>query len=79
VRDVRVIERRERPGFGLEAGRPVGIVRDAVEEELDRDLAIEPRVAGPVHFPHPAHAERGADLVYADAADGGGRQSRHLC
>jgi hypothetical protein len=50
---------------------------DRVKEELDRDLAIEPGVAGAVGLSHPADAERGPDFVYADAADGGLRQSGH--
>ena len=40
-------------------------------QHLDRDLASEPRVAGAIHLAHAAGAERGDDLVGAEAGTGG--------
>ncbi len=36
----------------VKAGEPIGIVRKGVGQDLERDIAIELRVAGPVHLPH---------------------------
>ena len=42
-------------------------------QDLDRDLAPEPRVARAVHLAHAAGAERRDDLVGAEARAGGVR------
>ncbi len=71
--DVRVRELRDRLRFTLEALAHLG--RSAVRREnLDRDRAIEPRVAGPVHLPHPPGADRREDLVGPEAE---ARRERH--
>jgi hypothetical protein len=32
-------------------------------QNLDRDGAVEPRIPGPIHFSHPASAERRDDFI----------------
>jgi hypothetical protein len=49
-------ERRERPGFALEAGEPIGIGREVAWQRLDDDRAIEPRVVAQIDDPHSAAA-----------------------
>ena len=39
-------------------------------EDFQRDVASQPRIAGAENFTHPAGAERGHDLVRADASAG---------
>ena len=67
LRDVRMIERREHLRFSPEAGEAIGIVGDGGQQDLDRDLAIERRVAGLVDLAHPARADSRRDLIRADA------------
>ena len=55
--------------------RAVGVVGEAVGEDLDRDVAVEPRVARPVDLAHSAGAERRQDLVGAEAGSG---SERHM-
>src|SRR6185369_13740864 len=69
--DVRVGERRGRPGLELEPSEAVGVRRIDRRERLDRDLAPEPRVARAVDLPHAAGAEWGEDLVRTEAAADG--------
>ena len=60
--DVGVIERGDGARLLLEAAQPVRIGREPRGQDLDRDVAPEPRVAGAVHLAHPARADRGDDL-----------------
>ena len=53
----------------------MGQVYRARDTKLDRDVAIEPRVARPIHFTHAAGAEGGEDLVRAEASAGGEGQT----
>ena len=61
--DVRVIERREHPGFSLEAGQPVGVVGEEVRQHLERDVPVELGVARAIDLAHAALADEGGDLV----------------
>ncbi len=63
--DVRMVQRRGRAGFLLEARQPLGIRRELLRQDLDRDLAAEPRVAGQPDLAHAAGAELLLDLVGA--------------
>ena len=45
VRDVRMVQRREGLGFALESRDALGISGEQLRQDLDRDVAIEPRVA----------------------------------
>jgi len=61
--DVRVGECGGCAGFLLEALHALGVARHLRAQQLDRDLAAEPGVAGTVDLPHPARAERRDDLI----------------
>src|SRR5262249_29719711 len=70
--DVRMVELRDGARLAPEALELVLVRGDLAVHELDRDLALEHRVEGPVHGRHPARAdlrvqpipprEQGADL-----------------
>jgi hypothetical protein len=70
VRDVGVIERRENLGLSLEPGDAIRIADDGIGEDLDRDVAIEPGIAGAVHLSHAAFAEGGQDFVRPESRAG---------
>ena len=65
--DVGVAQRRQAPRFALEPLTDDWIGGQRRGQDLDRDGAIEPRVAGRVDFAHTAGAERAGDLVRAEA------------
>ena len=68
--DVRVIQPADRPGFLFEAPDAIGIGRERREQDLDGDVAIESRVAGPVDLSHSASTDGREDLVGAEAGTG---------
>ena len=45
VRDVRMVQRRQRPGFAVEARAPVGVEGEGLGQDLDRDVPTQFRVA----------------------------------
>ena len=69
-RNVRMIQRREDLRFTLEARESFRIVGDYRQQDFDRDLSMQLRVAGTVHGAHSPGAERGRDLVRAEAIAG---------
>src|SRR5439155_5488649 len=68
VRDVGVVERGQRLRLAREARQPVGVGREVIREDLDRDVAIEFAVAGAIDLAHPAHANQRADVKRTEAA-----------
>ena len=66
--DVGVIERGERAGLAFETGQALRVLRHRRREHLDRHVAAELRVGGPVHLAHPARADGGGDPVVTEAA-----------
>ncbi len=64
-RDVGVVELGEQLRLALEARETFGVRGEGGGENLDRDVALQPRVRRPVDLPHPAFAELGGDLVWA--------------
>ena len=68
-----VIELRDRAGFAVEALAELRIGGEALGQNLDRDGAIEARVARFVDLAHPAGAKRRDDFVRAEASAGGQR------
>ena len=46
---------------------PVSVSDEGLRKDLDGNLAIEPRVACPIHFAHSAGAEGRENLVRTDA------------
>ena len=71
VRDVRMVQRRERLGFPCEPGEPFGIVSERVRQDFERDIAIELRVASLIDLSHPTFADRRSDFVHAEAGTRG--------
>ena len=61
--DVRVVQRRRGAGFLLEAMETLAVSGERGGQDLDRDLAAEARIAGAIHFAHPAHADPRRQLV----------------
>jgi hypothetical protein len=61
-------------GFALEA-LPHLLVVEALAEELDRDRAIERRIAGEIHIAHAAALDEALDGVLADDLRQYGRQA----
>ncbi len=76
LRDVGMVERCERRGFTLEAGEPIGIAGDERGKHLERDVALQPRVAGAVDLAHAACTNRLQDLI---GPDGHAGQQAHAC
>ena len=71
--DVRVVELREELRLALESRQALLVLGERRGQDLDRDLALQPRVGRAVDLAHPALAELGGDLVGAEAlADQGG-------
>ena len=62
-----MIQRGEHTRFALQAREPVGVARERVRQELDRDIAIELRVARVVHLTHAARTEQGMHLIHTKA------------
>ena len=62
-RDVGVVEGREHLRFACEACHAIGILGHGRRQDLEGDLASQPRVARPVDLAHPTGAERRQDLV----------------
>ena len=75
LRDVRVIQRGERPGLAVEAGEPLGIPGHGVGQDLDGHRTAEVRVGGAVHLAHPAGADLLGDLVRTDSRAGSERHA----
>jgi hypothetical protein len=78
LRDVRVIELRQRPGLALEARQALGVVGKGVGQNLDSDFASEVPVGGAVHLAHPAFANQGGDFVGPEAGASGQSHSKRL-
>ena len=57
--DVGMIQRREGLRFAREPREPFGVAREELGQDLDRDVAIQLRVAGAIHLAHAAGAEGG--------------------
>ena len=72
-RDVRVIQRREGLRFTLEAREPIRVVRERLGQDLDRDVAIQLRVARPEDLPHAPFADAGDNFVDTETGTGSKR------
>jgi hypothetical protein len=73
--DVRVGQLRDRAGLAIEALAELRVGGERGGKHLDRDRAIEARVACFVDFAHPARAKGGKDLVRAEARAWGQRHA----
>src|SRR5207247_8342796 len=71
--DVRMVQRSDRLRFALESCldfRPGG---NLLEEHLDSDGAVQPRITSFVHLPHSSRAKRRKDFVGAKMGTGSKR------
>ena len=68
---LRVIERGEQLGFALESRETVGVAARRLGQDLDGDVATEPRVSGAIDLAHPAGTERCDDFVGAESISRG--------
>ena len=48
---------RHRQGLSPEPGQGLGVIRKMVGEDLDRHLALQARVGGPVYLAHTSRAD----------------------
>ena len=76
--DIRMVERREHLRLAFEAREPVGIAREELGKDLQRDVTIELRVTRTIDLAHAACAECRDDLVGAEARAGGQRHESRL-
>ena len=63
-------ERGDGLRFALEARAAIRIAGNAGRQDLDRDVAIEPRVARAVDLAHAAGADRGDHLIRPESGAG---------
>jgi hypothetical protein len=68
LRDVRVIERGERLCFTRKSRDAIGVAGKGVGQNLDRDVAIQLRIARALHFAHAAGTERRQNFVRTKAS-----------
>ena len=68
--DIRMLQAGDGAGLAFEASAQIVPVGDELREDFDGDGAVEPRVEGFVHFPHPARAEGREDFIRAEAVSG---------
>src|SRR5215203_990289 len=66
--DVWMVQRRERACFTFEADHTVRIRHPFAGQDLDRDFAAKPAIAGAVDLSHPTGSEEALHLVATDAA-----------
>jgi hypothetical protein len=55
--NVRMVQRREHLGFTAEPGKAFGVVREAVRQQFQRDIATKLRVSSAIDLAHPARPE----------------------
>ena len=70
LRDVRMVERRKHLRLALESRDAIGVGGEEIGQNLDRDVAVQPRIARPIHFAHSAGANGGEDFVRAETRAG---------
>jgi hypothetical protein len=68
--DVGMIEGRECSCFALEAREPFGVAREGRRQNLQRNVTVQPRVAGAIHLAHAASADFGGDFIWTVARAG---------
>ena len=73
-----MVEGGEGVCFAGEPRQAIRIAGEGVGQNLQRNVAIEFRVARPIHLSHTARSEGGEDLVRADVGAGNQTQARGL-
>lgn len=64
--NIGMVERGHSARLLFEAAQAVGFEGKKLRENLQRDLALEARISGAIHFPHAAGAKRGLNLIGAE-------------
>ena len=70
-----MIERREDLCFALEARHALGIQREGIGQDLDRDVAAQSGISRAIHLAHAAGADGGEDLIRPEASAQGEGQT----
>jgi hypothetical protein len=70
-----MVERRQHLGFALEPLQPLAILRQGFREDLQRDLAGEPRVTRAPDLAHGSRAKFRNDLVRTELRAGSERHA----
>ena len=68
------VERGEQFGFAMKPCEPLEIRGEAVWQDLDGDVALQPGVASPIHL---AHSARTQQVEYLIRAESGARAQWH--
>ena len=66
----RMREPRDRTRLVRKAGATACVGGPVRRQDLQRDVTVEPRIAGPINFPHTASAGEALDLEHANARPG---------
>ena len=80
--DAGMIECGERFGFALKARKTVRVGGEGLRKDLDRHIALQPRVSRAKHPSHATFADEGGDFVCAEAIagrDGHAGRRRSYC
>ena len=73
--DIGVVQCGRGLGLLLEAAHEVGLVGERLGQNLQRDVALQSRIASPIHLAHAAAANQLDDFIDADAS---ARRKGHL-
>jgi hypothetical protein len=65
--DVRVVQRSQQLGLAPESGQATWIRRKEGRQDLERDIAIQFRVATSVHIAHRSRTEQPKHFIRADS------------
>ena len=68
--NVRMIQRSSGFRFNFETLQTLGIGREKFRQYLDRDIAVQPRISGPIDLTHAASAKRTEDFVLTELRAG---------
>jgi hypothetical protein len=73
-----MIQCREQLGFALKPREAIRIMRKRLQQDLQRDVPLQLRVARAIDLAHAARAERGQDFVRAESRTRGQRHASRL-
>jgi hypothetical protein len=65
--DVGMIQRGDRPRFAPEPREAFGVGGHICRQDLERDIAPQPRIVRAIHVSHAARADGGQDFVRTQA------------
>ena len=63
-----MIEGRQDLGFPLKPRQAIRVMQERLDQGLERDLPLQPRVARSIDFTHPAGTKDGDNLVRTEPA-----------